>query len=155
MPSPQPTKILELDTIAALVEQGELVICCGGGGIPVLWSNDAYRGAPAVIDKDLTSALLATQLKATQLVMLTPVEHAYIDYRKSTQRALERLTVDEAEQLIEQGHFAAGSMLPKMEAAMTLSEPALISRARRRSSPVPTSCCDALEGTTGTRIVGG
>jgi carbamate kinase len=154
VPSPQPTKILELDTIAALVELGELVICCGGGGIPVIWSNNAYRGAPAVIDKDLTSAMLATQLQATQLVILTPVEHAYIDYRKSTQRALERLTVREAEELVKQGHFTAGSMLPKMEAAMSfvrtnaeIGAEAIITRTDK--------LLDALDGTIGTRIVVG
>ena len=118
VPSPHPRSILELETIAALVDQGELVICCGGGGIPVLLSHGAYQGAPAVIDKDRTSCLLGTQLKAACLAMLTDVECVYIDYGKKTQRSVTRMTVDEAEAWVQQAQFPAGSMLPKIEAAI-------------------------------------
>jgi carbamate kinase len=153
VPSPRPKKILELKTIAALVERGELVICCGGGGIPVLWTEGAYQGAPAVIDKDLTSAMLATQLDADFLIMLTSVDHAYINYGKSTQSALGPVTVDEAEELIRQGQFADGSMLPKMEAAIEFVR----TSARSDAEAIITSndkLLAALDQTAGTRIVG-
>jgi carbamate kinase len=152
VPSPRPRQILEFETIAGLVNQGELVICCGGGGIPVLLNNGAYRGAPAVIDKDYTSCMLGTQLNATHLAILTDEEHVYLDYGKTTQRALQRLTVTEARSLIQQGHFPASSMLPKIEAAAEFvhssAQPGAVSVITRTDMLLK-----GLQGKIGTRIV--
>ncbi|MEM8681588.1 MAG: carbamate kinase, partial [Planctomycetota bacterium] len=118
VPSPRPTEILEIGTISALVERDEVVICCGGGGIPVLIEGGRYRGAAAVVDKDRTSCLLALGLKVPRLVMLTDVDHVCVDFRKPTEQPLAHVTVAEARRLVAAGHFPAGSMQPKMEAAV-------------------------------------
>ena len=119
VPSPSPREILELATIRQLVEGGELVICCGGGGIPVVRSAEGdYQGAAAVIDKDRSSALLASQLGCATLVILTSVSHAYLDFDTDRQRPLHTVTAEEARRYLAAGQFAAGSMRPKIEAAI-------------------------------------
>ena len=125
MASPQPRRVLELDLIAGLARQGVVVIAAGGGGIPmVLRADGSYGGVPAVIDKDLTSALLATELDADALLILTAVSRVSIHFRKPTQRDLESVTATELEELPTEGHFADGSMGPKVKAALRFSPPA-------------------------------
>ena len=118
VPSPTPVRIVQMQTITQLVEAGTVVICCGGGGIPVVRREDGYlRGIAGVIDKDRTSAMLAVGLDARALFLTTAVDRVYANFGKPDQRALERLTVEEAEALLEQGVFPAGSMAPKVKSA--------------------------------------
>ena len=120
VPSPMPINIVELDSIETLIKHGTLVIAAGGGGIPVVKEEGNYKGVDAVIDKDKTSALLATHLKSDQLIILTAVDYVYINYGKDNQEALGEVTVDEMNQHIADGQFAKGSMLPKVEAKITI-----------------------------------
>lgn len=117
--SPKPIDILELDVIKERVESGTIVVACGGGGIPVVKSNEgSYEGVDAVIDKDRTSALLAEKLGADKLLILTAVDSVYFDYNKATERKINKLNIEEAEKAISEGQFAKGSMLPKVEACL-------------------------------------
>lgn len=118
VPSPIPIKIVELDIIKSLVNQGHIVIACGGGGIPVIKKAVGYEGVAAVIDKDRSSAKLALDLGADLLVILTAVEKVCINFNKPDQQALTSLTLKEAEKYILEEQFAKGSMLPKVEACM-------------------------------------
>lgn len=119
VPSPRPKRILELGIIEMLVQQGVLVICAGGGGIPVILREDgSLIGIEAVIDKDLASALLARQLKADVFLMLTDVDAVYKDWSKPQQRAIRRISP----QAIQNYTFAAGSMAPKIKAACEFVE---------------------------------
>lgn len=115
--SPVPQEIIELAAIRAMVEDGSLVICCGGGGIPVIQKKNHLSGAVAVLDKDLAAALLADCLDADQLLILTTVEKAMLYYRQPNELPLAHITITEAEAYIKAGHFAPGSMLPKIQAA--------------------------------------
>ena len=116
--SPMPQVIIELDAIRASAEEGCVVICCGGGGIPVRQKGEFLKGCAAVIDKDFCSALLADELNADVLLILTAVEKVKINYRKPDERDLDTMTLDEADRYIAEGQFAKGSMLPKVEAAV-------------------------------------
>lgn len=116
--SPQPKQIVELDTIKDLVANNNIVVCCGGGGIPVINCNEEYVGIPAIIDKDKTSALLAKNLKADGLIILTAVDSVYINYGKENEESLNNVTCKELEEYIVQEQFAKGSMLPKIEACI-------------------------------------
>lgn len=116
--SPQPKQIVELDTIKDLVDNDNIVICCGGGGIPVINRSEEYVGVPAIIDKDKTSALLAKNLKADGLIILTAVDSVYINYGKENEESLNNVTCKELEEYISQEQFAKGSMLPKIEACI-------------------------------------
>ena len=119
--SPKPKSIVELDVIRTLMDAGQVPICCGGGGIPVALEGLHRRGMGAVIDKDHCAALLAQQLKADMLVILTAVENVAIHFGKPEQQWLDRITVAEAQQYLAEGHFAVGSMAPKMEAAIAFA----------------------------------
>jgi len=116
--SPKPLDIIEIGAIQALVEAGQLVIACGGGGIPVSLKGNHLKGTSAVIDKDFASSLLAQQLDVDILIILTAVEKVAINFGKPNQQWLNKITVQEANGYIEEGHFAAGSMLPKIQAAI-------------------------------------
>jgi len=117
--SPRPQTVVEIDTIRALLDQNHIVIACGGGGIPVTREADGTLcNREAVIDKDLASALLARQLQAQRLLIVTAVPKVAIHFGKPEQRWLDRLTVAEAEQLMGEGHFGKGSMGPKVEAVL-------------------------------------
>lgn len=105
-----------------MVDSGDLVIACGGGGIPVMRQGNHLKGASAVIDKDFASALLAKELDADFLIILTAVEKVALNYGKPDEKWLDDVTVDEAKQYVEEGHFAPGSMLPKVQAALDFAE---------------------------------
>jgi carbamate kinase len=118
VPSPEPREIVELEAIRDLSTAGALVVCSGGGGVPVVRSRGALAGIDAVIDKDLAAALLATELGADALLILTDVPRAYIAYGTPEQEALSRVTASEMRAYAAQGHFKAGSMGPKVEACL-------------------------------------
>ena len=148
--SPNPVRIVEIDAIRALDEAGIVPICVGGGGIPVIVNDEGnLEGAAAVIDKDLGSELLAENLDSDALVILTAVPKVYINYNKPDQKALDHLTIEEAKKYMEEGHFASGSMLPKIEAALKFAEskPGRVAIITSLDKAV-----DALEGKDGTWI---
>ena len=120
--SPHPVDIAEISSIKTLFEAGHIVIACGGGGIPVIKEGNVLKGVPAVIDKDFASATMATLLKADCLIILTAVEKVAINFNKENQQWLSTLNVKEAKKYIEEGHFAKGSMLPKIEAGIEFVE---------------------------------
>ena len=149
--SPEPKSIIEIDTIRSLVETDHIVVACGGGGIPVFKTEGHHlKGAAAVIDKDFAAAVLAKQLNADLLIILTAVEKVSIHFGKPDQLDLDRLTAEEARKYIADGEFAPGSMLPKVEAALAFAESAperetlitLLEKAR-----------EGINGKTGTVIV--
>ncbi|WP_300380616.1 carbamate kinase [Clostridium sp.] len=116
--SPKPQSIIEIDTIKSLVDAGQVVIACGGGGIPVIKEGNHLKGASAVIDKDFASCTLAKELDADCLIILTAVEKAAINYGKENEKWLGQVSVEEMNKYVEEGHFAPGSMRPKVEAAI-------------------------------------
>lgn len=118
VPSPMPKEIVEKEAVRALVEADVLTICSGGGGIPVVAEGGRYVGVEAVNDKDFSARVLAENVDADRLIILTGVDNIYINYNQPDQKALEQISVAEAEEYIKEGHFAAGSMLPKIEAAL-------------------------------------
>jgi len=149
--SPLPKKIVEIEEVETLVNNGTIVITVGGGGIPVVEENGHYKGVDAVIDKDKSSSKLAADLKADMLVILTAVDKVYINYNKPDQKELNTLSIEEVKKYIEEGHFAKGSMLPKIEACMeyVVNNPngqAIITSLQNAGS--------ALAGNTGTVIKG-
>ncbi|MBK8026373.1 MAG: carbamate kinase [Chloroflexi bacterium] len=150
--SPKPQAIQEINAIRALVLNDYVVISVGGGGIPVIRDDHGeLRGTYAVIDKDRASSLLAQQLRADLLVISTGVEKVALNFNKPEQRMLDQMTLGEARQYIAEGHFAPGSMLPKIEAAVEfvgMGGPLAI-------ITDPPNLARALRGETGTRIVPG
>lgn len=116
--SPKPVEIVEQDAINSLVDANKIVICCGGGGIPVVLDGDHLKGASAVIDKDFASCLLAKQIDADMLIILTAVEKVAIHFGQKDQKWLDDLTVAKARKYIDEGQFAPGSMLPKIQACV-------------------------------------
>lgn len=118
VPSPEPVDIKEKGTIRCLMENGDVVIACGGGGIPVWRENGILHSVDAVIDKDKAAAKLADVINADTFVVLTAVPRVAINFGKPEQKWLERITIEEAKEYIQEGHFAPGSMLPKVEAAI-------------------------------------
>ena len=117
--SPKPIDIVEKASIRTLLNVEDIVIACGGGGIPVVLENDQYQPIPCVIDKDFASAKLAETVEADYLFILTAVDRVAINYGKPDEKELTEITLAEAEQYCREGHFAPGSMLPKVEAAMS------------------------------------
>lgn len=120
--SPEPQKIIELDSIRNLAQAGNLVIAIGGGGVPVVEKDGDLIGIPAVIDKDRSSALLAANLEAEKLIILTVVDYVYLNFNQENQRALKNLTVEEAKKFISEKQFSVGSMLPKVQACLSFVE---------------------------------
>ncbi|MDO5410788.1 MAG: carbamate kinase [Lachnospiraceae bacterium] len=147
--SPKPAEIIEIGAIRTLVESGQLVIACGGGGIPVIRQGNHLKGASAVIDKDFVSNLLAQELDADFLIILTAVEKAAINFGKPEQKWLSDLSCEEAKQYISEGHFAPGSMLPKVEAAVAFAES---KEGRTSLITLLEKAKDGILGKTGTRI---
>jgi carbamate kinase len=146
--SPEPKEIIELREIRSLVSSGVIVIAAGGGGIPVIRENGALKGAAAVIDKDLASSLLATEIGAELLVISTAVEQVYLHYNQPEQQPLDSLTVSQAEELARAGHFPPGSMGPKIEAALRF----LKNGGRQVIITDPAHIIAAVAGKAGTRI---
>jgi carbamate kinase len=148
--SPLPKSIIEIDTIRALVDAGQVAVACGGGGIPVYRTEGNHlKGAGAVIDKDFASELLAEELDADALIILTAVEKVAINFGKPDQQWLSELTPAEARRYEEEGQFAPGSMLPKVQAAVKFAESkpgrtALITLLEKAK--------DGIAGKTGTAI---
>lgn len=147
--SPTPLEIIELECIQDLVENNRLVIAVGGGGIPVISTEQGLIGVPAVIDKDRSSALLAEKLAADELIILTAIDHVCIHYGKENQKELKTLDVKQAQKYIEQGEFAPGSMLPKIEACLEFVQSGENKRALITSLENLTK---ALKGEVGTVI---
>ena len=150
VPSPKPIEIKELDIIRRLFDDGRLVIAVGGGGIPVVDTPGwGYEGVEAVIDKDLSGALLALGLEADVLAILTDESCVYVDYNLPSKRALDRLTISEARQLLDKGQFPPGSMGPKVQAAINFLEQSNSPNARAVITST-TSVVDAFEHGAGT-----
>ena len=148
VPSPKPVDVVEKDMVNTLVDSGYVVITVGGGGIPGVKKDGRLVGTPAVIDKDFASAKLAELIGADMLVILTAVDRVAINWGKPDQKALAEMTVDEAEKYCGEGHFAPGSMLPKVQAAMSFAKAggtAIIASLENAAA--------ALRGESGTRIV--
>ncbi len=120
--SPEPLRIVETETITQLVESGCVVIAAGGGGIPVVEGENGFEGVAAVIDKDNTAALLAHDIKADRLVILTAVEKVAINFNKPNQEDLATISLEQAKRYCDEGQFAPGSMLPKVKACMHFAE---------------------------------
>lgn len=148
--APKPIDIYEIDAIRALVDAGQVVIACGGGGIPVLEQGTKLKGASAVIEKDLVSAKMAELLNADTLLLLTGVDRVFLNFGSDKETPLETVTLEEAKNYMNEGHFAAGSMQPKVEAAINFvstnpEHTAIISHLDKAKS--------AIKGKTGTHFV--
>ena len=152
VPSPSPLRVVQRHMIKDAVRQGHIVIACGGGGIPVKRKADGqFGGLEAVIDKDLTSAVLATDVGAALLVILTAVPQVCAEFGRPNQRPLGAVTLEEIETLQAQGHFPPGSMGPKIEAVVRF----LRAGGRRALITNPESLPQAIDGRAGTHFVGG
>lgn len=149
VPSPKPISIIEASIIKKLMEENVIVIAAGGGGIPVIKENGNLVGIDAVIDKDLASQKLANEINADILLILTDVEFVYLDYGKENEIALEKVKAKELEKYYKEGYFPAGSMGPKVEAAINFvkngGKEAIITSIDK--------AWDALEGKTGTHVI--
>lgn len=151
VPSPQPVSIYERISLNTLINANHVVIAGGGGGIPVVKEADgSYHGVAAVVDKDLAAEKIAELVDADALVILTAVDRVSLHFGKPDQKDLDQITLKEAEQYVKEGHFAAGSMLPKVKAAMKFIE--------NKEDGISVICSlekvsEALSGTTGTRII--
>jgi carbamate kinase len=153
VPSPAPRKIIETPAIERLVKAGQIVVCCGGGGIPVaVDSLGRVRGVAAVIDKDRTTGLLARHLEAPMLVILTAVEHACVNFGRPDERPLKQIAVDAAELYLNAGQFGAGSMGPKIETAIDFVRHSPHADAVAIIAHVDHFAA-ALDGKSGTRVV--
>ena len=149
--SPKPVDIVEKNIISSLLkDDSNIIIACGGGGIPVIKENDCYKGVSAVIDKDFASSKLASLVDADSLIILTAVDRVAINYGTPNQKDLDIISLKEVEQYISEGHFAPGSMLPKIIAAKQFVEnnndhTAIIGSLEKIN--------DVLNGTSGTKII--
>jgi carbamate kinase len=146
--SPRPVTIIEKREIKKLIDMGFIVIACGGGGIPVIRHGRAFQGIDAVIDKDLATSKLAEEIGADLLIIATDVRGAAISYKTSRETFLRKITIDEAERYLDQGHFPAGSMGPKVEAAIRFIK----AGGRRAVICGIDSIEDAAAGTAGTEV---
>ena len=152
VPSPMPRKICELATIKQLINEHNIVITCGGGGIPVIYTEKGYKGVDAVIDKDRTSALLASKVDADILLILTNIKQVKINYGTINEKGLSNLSIEEAKEYIKNNEFKEGSMLPKVEACIyfllhTKKTKAIITSLENAK--------DAINGIGGTTIIKG
>ena len=147
--SPMPVDIIEKQTVKALMDDCHVVITVGGGGIPVIREGNHLRGASAVIDKDWASAKLAEMIDADLLIILTAVEKVAINFGKPDEQWLDNLSLRDAERFIEEGHFAKGSMLPKVEAAAAFARSG---PGRKALITMLSKAKEGIEGKTGTII---
>lgn len=148
VPSPEPLEIVELEVIRDLVNDGVLVIGCGGGGIPVVRAGGSLKGVEAVIDKDRASALLASSLRVDIFAISTDTDYVYLDYKKTTQRPLIHVTSAELKQHYAAGHFPPGNMGPKVESVLRFLE----SGGKQAVITSYEHLCDAIDGNAGTSI---
>ena len=146
--SPTPLRIIERDSVRSLLDQSHIVVTGGGGGIPVAVDGDRYVGVEAVVDKDLVSAIIARDVQADKLVILTGVDQVYVDFGKPTQRPIFRMTIQEAKAYLDQGQFPPGSMKPKIEAALGYLE----SGGKEVVITSIEKLAQAMEGASGTAI---
>ena len=147
--SPKPRRIVESDAIRDLFDAGYVVVCTGGGGVPVFEANNAYAGVPAVIDKDRSAAMMAATFDADMLVILTAVEKVAVNFGKPDQKDIDVMDAEQARAYIAEGQFAPGSMLPKVEACLEYVE----ARPQGRALITSLECAAAgLRGETGTVI---
>jgi carbamate kinase len=152
VPSPEPHDVVEADEITTLVDEGVLVVCGGGGGVPVVRNETGeLRGTEAVVDKDRTSRLVAEDIDADAIVFLTDVENAYVNYGEADERALWEVDTDELRTHLDAGEFGVGTMRPKVEAALGFVES---NEGAEAVITTPEGFCDALEGEAGTRLRG-
>lgn len=149
VPSPTPTAVVEADRIRTLIADGQTVICGGGGGIPVVEGDAGLEGIEAVIDKDRTSATLGATIEATGLLILTDVDAVYRDFGTEMQTPIERTTPDELRALLEANEFEAGTIRPKVEAAIEFVE----SREQTAIITSTDSVGEALAGDAGTKVL--
>ena len=150
VPSPLPQEIVELEAVRELLNAGIITITVGGGGIPVIRDADGdLQGVAAVIDKDYASSLLARSISADLLLISTAVEKVYLDFNKPDQRPIDVMTMAEAKRYMEEGHFAKGSMLPKIQAIIWFLE----AGGKEAIITNPENIARALRGETGTRII--
>jgi carbamate kinase len=150
VPSPKPIDIVEKEAIKTLINSGFVVIAVGGGGIPVVKSdNNTYQGIDAVIDKDFATSLLAEQVNAETLIITTGVSRVCINFGKPNQLALEKITIEETKQYVLENHFPPGSMLPKIEASLSFLE----NNGTRVIITNPESLKDAINENAGTHII--
>jgi len=151
VPSPDPKEILEEKAIECLVKNGFVVVAVGGGGIPVyrVKEKNIIKGCAAVIDKDFASALLAANIKAELLLISTAVEQVCLNFGKENEKKLDRITLSEAKKYKDEGHFAKGSMLPKIEAVIRFLEKG----GKQALITCPEKIEEALDGKTGTWVV--
>lgn len=148
--SPEPKEILEIKAIEQLVKNGVIVIAAGGGGIPVVKNdNGDFQGVAAVIDKDYASSLLASNISADVFAVSTAIDKVYLNFGKSDQKAVDKMTVEDAKRYIDEGHFAKGSMLPKIKAIINFLE----NGGKEAIISDPDHLEAAVAGTAGTRIV--
>jgi len=148
VPSPMPLEIVEKDAIRNLIDAGFVAIAVGGGGIPVVKRGNRLVGVEGVIDKDLASAVLARDIRADRLIILTSVDRVYLNFGTPEQRGVERMSVDEARKYLEEGHFKKGSMYPKILASILYLE----SGGKEVLITSPEKVQEALEGKAGTWI---
>jgi carbamate kinase len=151
VPSPQPIKVIQRAMIREAAAAGHIVIACGGGGVPIqVRKGGEYAGVEAVVDKDLTSAVLAAAVGAELMIVLTAVPHVYVDFEKPTRRPLGAVTLEEVERLRAEGQFPPGSMGPKIDAVVNF-----LSRGGKRALITdPDSLSAALAGRAGTHFIG-
>lgn len=147
--SPKPIDIIEKETVKTLLQAGQVVIAAGGGGIPVVKDGNALKGASAVVDKDFAAAVLAELVDADYLIILTAVEKVAVNFRKPDEKWLDTLTLEEAQKYVDEGQFAPGSMLPKVEAAMQF---AASREGRKTLITLLEKAEDGIAGKTGTTI---
>lgn len=149
VPSPKPVDIYEKISLKTLVDAGQVVIACGGGGIPVIYQGTRYKGVDAVIDKDFAAAKMAALIDADVFIILTAVDHVFVNFGKENQKALENTSVAEMKKYIAEDQFAPGSMLPKVEAAIDFAE----SKAGRRAIIASLEkASETLGGNSGTTV---
>ncbi|MCI9164247.1 MAG: carbamate kinase [Lachnospiraceae bacterium] len=147
--APRPVAIVEIDAIRALLDADQIVICCGGGGIPVLEQGSRLKGASAVIEKDLAAGLLAAEADADVLMILTSVANVTLNYGTPREQPIRHMSTSQAEEYIRQGHFEFASMLPKVEAAI-----AFLKAGKGRSTIITSldKALDSIDGKAGTII---
>ncbi|MGO3727586.1 MAG: carbamate kinase [Enterococcus viikkiensis] len=149
VPSPKPMDIYEKISLKTLVDAGQVVIACGGGGIPVIYQGSRYKGVDAVIDKDFAAAKMAALIDADVFIILTAVDHVFVNFGKENQQALENTSVADMKKYIAEDQFAPGSMLPKVEAAIDFAE----SKAGRRAIIASLEkASETLGGNSGTTV---